>query len=150
VVSFQSEVARLLQRLKSPKYLHHVLVNSFGWENRWVKLCAGSGSDQGKECNDVAYQVWWVRPELLVAGIVAQAKGAKAKARPLALYITSALCGKLGDRAALIDKWIMKVEEEVDPYWFEEGKMEAEEWEVLFIMKDKMAKQRIAFHEKDE
>jgi hypothetical protein len=83
-------------------------------------------------------------------GVATHAKSTKAKAEPLAWYITSALRGKLGGRAALVDKWIMK--SEVDPEFydrFEEGKMEAEEWEVLFL-KGRLAKQKITFDEKDE
>ena len=46
-------------------------------------------------------------------GVATHAKSTKAKAEPLAWYITLALRGKLGGRAALVDKWIMK--SEVDP-----------------------------------
>jgi hypothetical protein len=83
-------------------------------------------------------------------GVATHAKGTMAKAEPLAWYITSALPGKLGGRAALVDKRIMKAEVDSDYHTkFEEGKMEAEEWELLFL-KARLAKQKVTFDEKDE
>jgi hypothetical protein len=43
-------------------------------------------------------------------GITTHARCTKAKAETLALYITSYLCGKLGGRAALVNKWVMEAE----------------------------------------
>jgi hypothetical protein len=119
----------------------------------WLKDPLGEsvcGSIIGSKHGVQRFCISGVVGETRACGVATHARGVKAKAEPLAWYITSALCGKLGGRAALVNKWIMK--SEVDPDYhvrLEEGKFEAEEWEVLFL-KGRLAKQKISFNEKDE
>lgn len=85
--------------------------------------------------------------ETQACSIVSHLKGAKVEAAAKSWYITTALRGKAGTRAALADKFI---ERALVPKDFEEvfdsGSKEAEEWERLFV-KAAMAKKDIQIEE---
>jgi hypothetical protein len=119
----------------------------------WLKEPLGEsvcGSIIGSKQGVQRFCISGVVGETRACGVATHARGVKAKAEPLAWYISSALRGKLGGRAALVDKWIMKSEVDPDYYVkFEEGRREAEECKVLFL-KGRLAKQKISFDEKDE
>lgn len=74
-------------------------------------------------------------------------KCAKAQAEPLAWYITSAIQGQHGGRAALVGKLVKKADVDSDFYTqSSQGTMEAEEWDIL-VMLARMAKQNITLEE---
>jgi hypothetical protein len=78
-----------------------------GWEICWLQLC---GSLIGSKQDVQRFCISSVVGKTSACSVATHAKCAKAKAEPLAWYITSALCGKLGGRAALVDKWYFAVQ----------------------------------------
>jgi hypothetical protein len=100
-------------------------------ESLGITVCGSKiGSKQGMQ----RFCISSVVGETTLCGISTHSKSAKAKAEPLAWYITSAIRGRHGGRAALVDKPVRKTDVDPDFYTeFNEGSMEAEEWEILFI-----------------